>query len=110
MAELRIASVDGLKYDVGKIKDRMDCLTLNLANCNSNLSSSFESLSCRVNLLEDNMSEVLATLRELQDYLRPATSAKTENPKRKDDLEIFPQTVLDEDFLKLNDNMFLIDL
>lgn len=82
MAELRIASVDGLKYDVGEIRERMNCLTLNLANCNSNLSSSFESLSCRVNLLEDNMSEVLATLRELQDSGRPlAQRPKTQNEK-----------------------------
>lgn len=110
MAELRILSADGLKYAISEIRDQMDYLTCDVANCNSTLSSSFESLSCRVNLLEDSMSETLATLKELQDYIRSTTSAKTENPKQKSDLEIFPQIEWDEDFLKLNNNMFLIDL
>lgn len=110
MAELRVLTTDGLKYAINELQDRMDYITCDVASCNTSLSSSFESLSCRVNLLEDSMSETLATLKELQDYIRSATSAKTENPKRKDDLEIFPQIEWDEDFLKLSDNMFLIDL
>lgn len=110
MAELKILSADGLQCAIGHIQNRLDYLTCDVASCNTSLSSSFESLACRVNLLEDNMSETLATLKELQDYIRSASVAKTEKPKQKDDLEIFDQIVWDEDFLKLTDNMFLIDL
>lgn len=110
MAQLRVLGFDDFNHTIGAIQDRMDYLTCDVASCNTTLSSSLESLSCRVNLLEESVSETLATLKELQDYIRSATSAKTENPKRKDDLEIFPQIEWDEDFLKLSNNMFLIDL
>ena len=49
-------------------------------------------LSARIDLLEYQMSE-----------LRPATDAKTENPKQKSDLEIFSQIEPSEAFLILGD-------
>jgi ABC-type transporter Mla subunit MlaD len=53
-------------------------------------------LSARIDLCEYHLSE-----------LRPATDAKTENPKQKSDLEIFNRIVPSEEFLKLEGNMFL---
>ena len=53
-------------------------------------------LSARIDLCEYQLSD-----------LRPATDAKTENPKQKSDLEIFSWIVPSEDFLKIEDNMFL---
>ena len=53
-------------------------------------------LSARIDLCEYHLNE-----------LRPATDAKTENPKQKSDLEIFSWIVPSEDFLKLEDNIFL---
>lgn len=41
------------------------------------------------------------------DELRSAPDAKTENPNQKSDLEILSAIVPSEDFLKLEDNMFL---
>lgn len=53
-------------------------------------------LSARIDLCEYQLSE-----------LRPATDAKTENPKQKSDLEIFSWIVPSEDFLKIEGNIFL---
>lgn len=110
MVELKLSTTDNLKHAIGVIQEQMDYLTCDIASCNTSLFSSFESLSCRVNLLEEELNETIATLRELQSYIRSVSDVKTENPKRKDDLEIFPRIEWDEDFLKLSDNMFLIDL
>lgn len=41
------------------------------------------------------------------DQLRSALDAMTVKPKQKDDLEISNRIVLSEDFLKLEDNMFI---
>lgn len=49
-------------------------------------------LSARIDLLEYQINE-----------LRPATDAKTENPKQKSDLEIFSQIEPSEAFLILGD-------
>jgi hypothetical protein len=49
-----------------------------------------EALNCRAAALECDLSE-----------LRPATDAKTENPKQKSDLEIFNWIVPSEEFLIL---------
>ena len=60
---------------------------------------SMECVNARIDYIEDKLSQ-----------LEPAPDVKTENPKQKSDLEIFPQIEWDEDFLKLDNNMFLIDL
>ena len=49
-----------------------------------------------------------ATVTEMElDDLRSAMDAKTENPKQKNDLEIFSWIVPSDEFLKLEGNMFL---
>lgn len=61
----------------------------------------------KVKVLDDKVSELHATAMMEIDLLRPATDAKTENPKQKSDLEIFSWIVPSEEFLKLEGNMFL---
>ena len=61
----------------------------------------------KVKVLDDKVSGLHATAMMEIDLLRPATDAKTENPKQKSDLEIFSWIVPSEEFLKLEGNMFL---
>ena len=61
----------------------------------------------KVKVLDDKVSELHATAMMEIDLLRPATDAKTEDPKQKSDLEIFSWIVPSEEFLKLEGNMFL---
>ena len=55
-----------------------------------------ECANARIDWLEDKISQ-----------LESAPDAKTENPNQKSDLEIFNRIVPSEEFLKLEDNMFL---
>lgn len=64
--------------------------------------------------LSDSVTEQLlelatniTQLKEDVDQLRSALDAMTVKPKQKDDLEISNRIVLSEDFLKLEDNMFI---
>lgn len=106
----KVLTEDGLKYAVDIIQDRMEGLTCDIAATSTTLSDSFRTLECRVNELERTVYDAVANIMTLQNAIRPVPDAPTENPKQKSDLEIFPQIEWDEDFLKLNDNMFLIDL
>ena len=60
--------------------------------------------------ITEQLSELAANIIQLQkdmDQLRSALDAMTVKPKQKDDLEISNRIVLSEDFLKLEDNMFI---
>ena len=107
---LQVLTADGAKYMVDLIQDRVDMLTCDMASTATTLSDSFRVLECRVDELERAISNAVANIIALQDAIRPVLDAPTENPKQKSDLEIFPQIEWDEDFLRLNNNMFLIDL
>lgn len=107
---LQVLTADGAKYMVDLIQDRVDMLTCDMASTATTLSDSFRVLECRVDELERAISNAVANIIALQDAIRPVSDAPTENPKQKNDLEIFPQIEWDEDFLKLDNNMFLIDL
>lgn len=107
---LQVLTADGAKYMVDLIQDRVDMLTCDMASTATTLSDSFRVLECRVDELERAISNAVANIIALQDVIRPVPDAPTENLKQKSDLEIFPQIEWDEDFLKLDNNMFLIDL
>lgn len=107
---LQVLTADGVKCMVDLIQDRVDTLTCDIASTSTTLSDSFRVLECRVDELERTISDAVANIIALQDAIQPVPDAPTENPKQKSDLEIFPQIEWDEDFLKLNNNMFLIDL
>lgn len=102
---LQILTTDGIK-----IQDKVDMLTCDIATTATTLNESFRELGCRVDELERALCNAIANINALQDAIRPVPNAPTENLKQKSDLEIFPQIEWDEDFLKLNNNMFLIDL
>lgn len=60
--------------------------------------------------ITEQLSELATNIIQLQkdmDQLRSALDAMTVKPKQKDDLEISNRIVLSEDFLKLEDNMFI---
>ena len=102
---LQILTTDGIK-----IQDKVDMLTCNIATTATTLNNSFQALERRVDELERTICYIDANVKALQDVIRPVPDAPAENPKQKSDLEIFPQIEWDEDFLKLDNNMFLIDL
>lgn len=102
---LQILTTDGIK-----IQDKVDMLTCDIATTATTLNESFRELGCRVDELERALYNAIANISALQDAIRPVPDASTENPKQKSDLEIFPQIEWDEDFLRLSNNMFLIDL
>lgn len=105
---LQVLTADGVQCVIDLIQDRMEGLTCDIASTATTLSDSFGALECRVDELERAISDAVANIMALQDAIRPVPNAPTENPKQKSDLEIFPQIVWDEDFLKLGDsNMFL---
>lgn len=107
---LQVLTADGVQCMVGLIQDRMEGLSCDIASTATTLSDSFRALECRVDELERAISDAVANIIALQDAIRPVPDAPTENPKQKSDLEIFPQIEWDENFLRLNNNMFLIDL
>ena len=81
--------VDWATTEITAIKD-------DLADLHYDCEGRDGNLSARIDLCEYQLNE-----------LRPATDAKTETPKQKSDLEIFSWIVPSDDFLKLEDNMFL---
>lgn len=107
---LQVLTADGVKCMVELVQDKVDMLTCDIASTATTLGDSFRVLECRVDELERAISNAVANIIALQDAIRPVPDAPTENPKQKSDLEIFPQIEWDEDFLKLDNNMFLIDL
>lgn len=107
---IQVLTADGVTHMVDLIQDRMEGLTCDIASTATTLNNSFRVLECRVDELERVISDAVANIMALQDAIRPVPNAPTENPKQKSDLEIFPQIEWDEDFLRLNNNMFLIDL
>lgn len=109
MSAIKALQLNGVTYSIGS-QEEIESLRCDIASTNTTLSSSFDELRCRVDFLEKQFSDLYATVYELQNLLRPVPNATTENPNQKGDLEIFSQIVWDEDFLKLADNMFLIDL
>ena len=60
--------------------------------------------------ITEQLLELATNITQLQhdmDQLRSALDAMTVKPKQKDDLEISNRIILSEDFLKLEDNMFI---
>ena len=62
----------------------------------ADLMSAIDCVKARIDHVEYKLSQ-----------LEPAPDAKTENPKRKSDLEIFSRIEPSTEFLKLEDNIFL---
>lgn len=74
------------------VNERIECITA--------------TLGCRVDELEKSLYEVSEKLSDL----RSALDVLTETPNQNDDLEIKNQNEVDEDFLRLEHNIFLVDL
>lgn len=65
----------------------------------------FKQLANRMKQLSANAP--IDYIKNQTDELRSVPDEKTETPNQKDDLEIFARIVPSEEFLKLEDNMFL---
>lgn len=85
------------------LKDEVYDLKVDISTCTTGLQQSIDALWC-------SLSDLIARVEELEYQLRPVSVTKTENPKSKDDLEIFNSIVINEDFLNFSDNMFLRNL
>ena len=70
------------------------------------ITSTIDILEKRVDILEAEVNELLK-YKELLSQLRPILVEKTENPNQNDDLEIFSQIEPSEEFLNLENNIFL---
>ena len=90
MAAIKALQLNGVTYSIGS-QEEIESLRCDIASTNTTLSSSFDELRCRVDILEQQFSDLYATVYELQNLLRPVPDATTENPNQKSDLEIFSQ-------------------
>lgn len=85
----RLAGIQQTHDEITAIKNSLDDLRYICDNHEHDL-------ICRTDALEVKLSD-----------LRSALDEKTENPKQKDDLEIFSRIVPSDNFLKLEGNIFL---
>jgi septation ring formation regulator EzrA len=95
--------ITSILKDLANLMKRMDWATTeitaikdDLADLHYDCEGRDGNLSARIDLCEYHLNE-----------LRPATDAKTENPKQKSDLEIFSWIEPSTEFLKLEGNIFL---
>ena len=90
MSAIKALQLNGVTYSIGG-QEEIESLRCDIASTNTTLSSSFDELRCRVDILEQQFSDLYATVYELQNLLRPVPGATIENPNQKGDLENFSQ-------------------
>ena len=109
MAAIKALQFNGVTYSIGG-QEEIESLRCDIASTNTTLSSSFDELKCRVDILEQQFSDLYATIYELQNLLRPVPDVTTENPNQKGDLEIFSQIEVNPflpNFIDLDSEEFL---
>ena len=91
-----LRNISNLMAQMSWASDEITAIKDSLADMRYGTENADASLQCQIDVVNTKLSE-----------LRPDTDAKTENPNQKSDLEIFNRIVPSEEFLKLEDNMFL---